>query len=104
VYAVISDRGRQAGVRVGDELTCDRNETWEPGSTVTFDSVLLVSDEGNVTVGSPAIDGATVSAEVLRHERGDKVRVFRFKRRKNVRVRRGHRQGYTRVRITSIDA
>ena len=104
MYAVVSDRGRQTGLRVGDVVDFDWNEGWSQGDSVTFDQVLLVSNEGNVRVGKPTLDGASVTGEVVGHVKGDKITVFRFKRRKNVRVKTGHRQEYTRVRITSIDA
>ncbi len=103
MYAVISDRGRQAGVRVGDMIACDRNEEWNPGDSVTFDNVLLVSNEGEIRVGTPQVEGVKVTGEVLAHAKGVKVVAFRFKRRKNVRVKRGHRQGYTHVKITAIE-
>ena len=102
MFAVISDRGRQASVRVGDVLDCDLNPSWNEGDTVTFDQVLLTSNEGDVRVGTPSVDGASVTAEVVGHVKGKKEVVFRFKRRKNVRVKNGHRQGYTRVKITQI--
>ncbi|MFT6107330.1 MAG: large subunit ribosomal protein L21 [Planctomycetota bacterium] len=102
MYAVISDRNNQATVRVGDEILCDLMEEAERGSTITFDNVLLVGGDGDVKIGKPNVEGAKVTAEVLRMERGVKVVVFRFKRRKNIRVKRGHRQSYTRVRITDI--
>jgi len=102
VYAVISDRSRQLGVRVGDVVVCDPSAEAAPGASITFDRVLLVADEGDVKVGAPTIEGATVTGEVLGGFRGKKEVVFRFKRRKNVRVKRGHRQPYTRVRITGI--
>lgn len=104
MYAIISDRSRQHSVREGDVITCDLMEGQEPGSTVTFDKVLLVSNEGQVTVGKPTVEGATVTAEVVGAAKGPKLVVFRFKRRKNVRVKRGHRQKHTEVRITSINA
>jgi len=103
VYAVISDRGRQAGVRVGDVLACDQNDQWTKGDVVTFEDVLLVSDEGEVRVGTPKVEGVTVTGEVVGHARGEKLVVFRFKRRKNVRVKRGHRQTYSHVKITAIE-
>ncbi len=103
MYAVISDKSRQAGVRVGDVLDCDLHSELSTGDQVTFDQVLLVSNEGNVRVGKPTVEGASVTAQVLGHVKGKKEVVFRFKRRKNVRVKRGHRQGYTRVKITAID-
>ena len=74
----------------------------ERGSTITFDEVLLVGGEGGVKIGKPTVAGAKVTGEVLGEDRGKKIVVFRFKRRKNVRVKRGHRQSYTRVRITDI--
>ena len=103
MYAIISDRNNQATVRVGDEILCDLMGDAERGSSVTFDHVLLVGGEGGVKVGKPTVAGAKVTGEVIRSdERGAKVVVFRFKRRKNIRVKRGHRQSYTRVRITDI--
>lgn len=102
MYAIISDRSNQATVRVGDEILCDLMGDVERGSSITFENVLLVGGEGGVKVGKPNVDGATVMGEVVGEARGDKVVVFRFKRRKNIRVKRGHRQSYTRVRITDI--
>ena len=104
VYAVIRDRGRQSSVRVGDLLECDLNDDWKEGDSVTFDEVLVLSNEGEVKVGTPCVDGASVTAEVLGLAKGPKEVVFRFKRRKNVRVKKGRRQSYTRVRITKIEA
>jgi len=104
VYAVISDRGRQAQVSVGDVVACDFNRAWKPGETVVFEDVLLVSNEGAVRVGTPTVPGAKVRGEVLGHGKGPKVISFRFKRRKNVRVKRGQRAGFTQVRIQAIEA
>lgn len=104
MYAVVSDRGRQTGLRVGDVVDFDWNEDWSEGDQVRFDQVLLVSNEGDVRVGKPTVDGVVVQGKVLGHVKGEKLTVFRFKRRKNVRVKNGHRQDYTRVQITSIDA
>jgi large subunit ribosomal protein L21 len=103
VYVVIEDRGRQASVRVGDIVACDLNTDWNVGETVTFDRVLLLSNEGEVRVGAPHVEGASVTGEVLGLAKGKKEVVFRFKRRNNVRVKTGHRMGYTEVKITSID-
>lgn len=100
----MSDRGRQTGLRVGDVVDLDWNGDWSQGDQVRFDQVLLVSNEGQVRVGKPTLTGASVTGEVVGHVKGDKLTVFRLKRRKNVRVKKGHRQGYTRVRITAIDA
>ena len=103
MYAIISDRNQQATVRVGDEIVCDLMDV-APGSQVTFDNVLLVSNEGDVKIGKPQLDGASVDAEVIGPASGKKLVIFRFKRRKNVRTKTGHRQKYTKVRITSINA
>lgn len=104
MYAVISDRGRQLGVRVGDIVVCDPSAEAEEGKSLTFDRVLLLSNEGDVKVGAPTVEGASVTGEVLGSFRGKKEVVFRFKRRKNVRVKNGHRQDYVRVKITGINA
>lgn len=101
MYAIISDRSRQTKVSVGDEILCDLHDV-EPGSEIRFDQVLLLGDEGSVRLGAPTIAGAAVTGEVLGEARGDKLVVFRFRRRKNVRVKNGHRQRFTRVRITGI--
>jgi large subunit ribosomal protein L21 len=104
MYAVINDRNEQTTVREGDILLCDLKADAQPGDEITFDQVLMVGNEGKVQLGKPTVAGASVKAEVLGEEKGDKVIAFRFKRRKNVRVKRGHRQRYTRVRILSINA
>jgi large subunit ribosomal protein L21 len=104
LYAVINDRSRQHTVREGDVLLCDLMAEKAPGDTVVFDRVLLIGDEGAVKVGQPFVAGARVTAEVLGEEKGDKVVAFRFKRRKNVRVKQGHRQRYTRVRVRGIES
>lgn len=104
VYAVISEQGQQHKVRVGDLVRLDHKKSSEPGQELTFDRVLLVSNEGSVTVGAPVVEGASVTGEVVRHSKGEKLVVFRFKRRKNIRVKNGHRQPYTDVRVTAINA
>lgn len=104
MYAIISDRSNQATVRVGDELVCDLMETAQVGSEIVFDHVLLVGDESGSQIGKPTVVGAKVKAEVLGESKGKKLIILRFKRRKNIRTKTGHRQHYTRVRITSIDA
>ena len=102
MYAIISDRGRQVTVREGEVLQCDLNSDWKPDQTITFDRVLLVGGEGQATVGTPVVKGARVTGVVLGEVKGEKLVVFRFKRRKGVRRKRGHRQTFSRVRITSI--
>ena len=104
MYAVINDSDQQTTVRAGDVILCDLKRDVQPGDTITFDSVLLIGDEGTGRVGKLNVEGASVSAEVLGEAKGEKLVAFRFKRRKNVRVKRGHRQHYTRVRITEIHA
>jgi large subunit ribosomal protein L21 len=103
VYAVISDRSRQHTVRSGDVILCDLLSEKAPGDEVTFERVSLVSHEGDVQVGVPFLDGARVTGEVLGEEKAEKLVFFRFKRRKNVRRKKGHRQRYTRVKITGIE-
>ncbi len=102
MYAVISDKSRQFTVREGDVIYCDLKQATPAGETVTFDQVLLVGAEGSTTVGKPFVDGAQVTGEALKMVKGDKVLSFRFKRRKGVRVKQGHRQKYTPVKITGI--
>ena len=104
MYAIIQDRKRQATVRKGDILLCDLNTDKKPGDEITFDEVLLVGDEGNIKLGKPTVKGARVTGEVVGEVKGPKVIAFRFKRRKNVRRKRGHRERYTQVKITGITA
>jgi large subunit ribosomal protein L21 len=101
VYAIIRDRNQQTKVKQGDVILCDLNGK-QPGDKITFSDVLLVGNEGNVRIGKPTVAGASVTGEVLGEESGPKVIAFRFKRRKNVRKKRGHREHYTRVKITGI--
>jgi large subunit ribosomal protein L21 len=104
LYAVIRDRSRQATVRPGDEILCDLMPGAQPGDPVTFDEVLLVGEEGSAKIGKPTVAGAQVQGVVVGPAKGPKLVAFRFKRRKNVRVKRGHRQKYTKVRIEGITA
>lgn len=89
---------------MGDVVVCDVMPNQEAGGEVVFDRVLLLSNEGDVRVGKPTVDGAAVTGEVVAAFRGKKNVVFRFKKRKNVRVKNGHRQDYVRVKITDISA
>lgn len=103
MYAIIRDRNQQTKVEQGDVILCDLNDGLEAGSKITFDEVLLVGGgAGGVKIGKPLVAGASVTGEVLGEEKGDKVTAFRFKRRKKVRVKRGFRARYTKVRIDSI--
>jgi large subunit ribosomal protein L21 len=74
----------------------------DPGKTLTFDQVLLVADGDRISVGQPFLEGASLTAEVVEHFRGPKLRIFKFKRRKDYRRRRGHRDERTRLKITGI--
>jgi len=106
MYAIIEDSGTQIRVAEGDVLELDLRDA-EEGSTLTFDRVLLVGDAEagrDATLGRPYVDGASVSAEVLGEVKGEKIDVIKFKRRKGYRRKIGHRQRYTRVRVTGISA
>lgn len=102
MYAVFQTGGKQFRAEPGARLRIPSLEA-EPGSSVTFDQVLLAGDgEEKIQVGTPVVDGASVKAEVLRHGRGDKVIVFKRKRRKGYRKKQGHRQGFTEIRIDEV--
>jgi len=102
MYAIIATDGRQYKVHPGDEIQIDLREDAKEGDQLTLDRVLLVSGEAGVKVGKPLVAGASVAAEVLSQEMGDKIYIQKMRRRKNFRRRTGHRQMYTRVRIGAI--
>jgi large subunit ribosomal protein L21 len=102
MYAVLSSGGKQYRVEAGSELTMERIAA-DPGASVTFDRVLLVGDGDQVTVGTPVVPGATVSATVLGQELGPKLVIFKFKQKVKYRRRTGHRQKLMRVRIDAIN-
>ncbi len=101
MYAIVEIAGHQFKVEKDQKVYVNRLAT-EEGKKVSFDNVLLVGDGDNITVGAPAIGGAQVSAKVLKHLKGDKVIVFKKKRRKGYRVKNGHRQALTEIQIESI--
>jgi len=101
MYAIVEIAGQQFKVEKDQKVFVHRLQT-EEGENVSFDNVLLLSDGDKVTVGAPAIDGAQVGAKVLKHLKGDKVIVFKKKRRKGYRVKNGHRQSLTEIQIESI--
>ena len=103
MYAVIVTGGKQYKVKAGDRLKVERLAA-EEGAEFEFDKVLLVADGENIKVGSPFLDGGKVSARVTGHGRGKKIKVVKFKRRKNYLRTRGHRQDYTELAITGIAA
>ena len=100
-YAIIATGGKQYKVRQGDIVKVEKL-TGEVGSEVVFDQVLMVSDGENVTVGTPVVDGVTVTGHITAQDRMRKVLVFKQKRRKRYRQKNGHRQPYTAVKINSI--
>ena len=106
MYAIIEDSGTQIKVASGDVVDIDIRELGDE-KTLTFDRVLLVGDPesgADATIGSPYVDGATVSAEIVKEFKGEKIDVIKFKRRKGYRRKQGHRQRYLRVKITGITA
>jgi large subunit ribosomal protein L21 len=103
MYAVVITGGKQYRVEAGSELTIERLAA-DAGSSVTFDRILFVGDGDTVTVGTPTVDGATVSATVLGDALGPKLRIFKFKQKVKYRRTTGHRQRLTRVRIDEISA
>ncbi len=101
MYAVIETGGKQYRVEVGTELEVELLDV-EPGQSITLDRVLLVADGAEATVGTPVVDGAVVSADVLGETRGDKVIAFKYRPKARRRVKKGHRQDYTVLRIADI--
>ena len=100
MYAIVEIAGQQFKVAKDQKVFVNRLQK-EEGSKITFDNVLLV-DDGKVTIGAPAIEGAAVTAKILSHLKGDKVIVFKKKRRKGYRVKNGHRQFLSEIQIESI--
>src|SRR5450830_679010 len=103
MYAVIKTGGKQYRVIAGERLKVEKLEV-EVGGTVTLDQILMVSDGEKTTIGSPIIKGATVKATVLSQGRGDKVMIFKFRRRKHYRKTQGHRQSFTEIQIGELGA
>ena len=101
MYAIVEIAGQQFKVQKDQKIFVHRLDEKE-GSKVNFDKVLLIEDKGTVTLGAPAIKGAQVSAKVEEHVKGDKVIVFRKKRRKGYRKKNGHRQSFTAITISDI--
>lgn len=102
MHAVIKTGGKQYRVQPGDELEVEKLAGAEKGAEVVFDQVLAVGDGGSLQVGTPLIAGAVVKASVVANQKAKKVIVFKKKRRKGYQVKNGHRQQYTRVRITDV--
>ena len=103
MYAVIVSGGKQHRVSEGEVLKVEKLQA-EAGSSVDFDKVLLVANDDDVKIGAPVVEGAKVTAEVVSHGRGKKVRIMKFKRRKHHMKQMGHRQWFTEIKITGISA
>ncbi|MCL9809258.1 50S ribosomal protein L21 [Flavobacterium luminosum] len=103
MYAIVEIAGQQFKVSKDQKVFVHRLAS-EEGTNVTFDKVLLLDDNGNITLGAPAVEGASVEAKVLQHLKGDKVIVFKKKRRKGYKKRNGHRQSLTQILIEGISA
>ncbi|HBD23396.1 MAG: 50S ribosomal protein L21 [Pseudomonadales bacterium] len=103
MYAVVVSGGKQHRVEEGETLKLEKLNA-EVGSSIDFDRILLVANGDDVKIGEPVVAGAKVSAEVVSHGRGKKVRIVKFKRRKHHMKQAGHRQWYTEVKITGISA
>ena len=104
MFAVIEDSGTQIKVSEGDTIRVDLRELPEGTGTITFDRVLFVSGGEGAKVGTPLLTGATVTADIIEEGRTDKVPVVKFKRRKTYTRRKNHRQGFIKVKVTSINA
>jgi large subunit ribosomal protein L21 len=101
MYAIVEIAGQQLKAEQGRKIYVHRLENAE-GETVVFDKVLLVDNDGNVKVGTPVVEGASVKATVLEHVKGDKVLVFKKKRRKSFQKMNGHRQYLTKIQIEEV--
>lgn len=103
MYAIIETGGKQYKVSEGDVLFIEKLDV-EAGDAVTFDKVLVVANGEDVKIGAPTVAGATVSAKVEKNGKAKKIYVFKMKRKKNYRRKKGHRQPYTKVTIEKINA
>lgn len=103
MYAIIETGGKQYKVQEGDVIRVEKLNL-AAGETVTFDKVLAVSKDDALTVGSPIVDGASVTASVVEEGKGKKIIVFKYKAKKSYKRKRGHRQPFTKVTITGINA
>jgi len=104
MYAIIADGGRQFRVEEGQELDIDYREAVTTGEELQFDRVLAIAGADGLELGQPVLDGARVTAEVLGMQQGPKIYIQKLRRRKNYRPRTGHRQLFTRVRISKIES
>ena len=101
-YAIFESGGKQHRVVVGETLKLEKIE-FATGGTVEFNKVYLVANGDDIKIGAPVVEGALVTAEVVAHGRGEKVKIIKFRRRKHHMKRQGHRQWFTEVKITGIN-
>ena len=101
MYAVIRDGGRQFTVREGDRILVDRKDL-KADAEIKFEEVLLLGDENGAKIGKPTVSGAAVTGKVLGERLGEKLVVFKFRRRKDSKMKKGHRQKYTAVQVSKI--
>ena len=102
MYAVFQSGGKQHRVSEGQTLRLEKIEV-ETGATVEFNSVLMVANSDDIKIGAPLLEGSKITAEVIKHGRGDKIKIIKFRRRKHSRTQQGHRQWFTEVKITAIN-
>ena len=103
MYAVVETGGNQYKVQPGDVIFVEKIEAGE-GETVKLDRVLMVGRDDGIVTGSPTVEGASVTAKVVKNGKGPKIMVFKFKAKKNYRKRQGHRQPYTKLQIEAVEA
>ena len=103
MYAVIKTGGKQYRVSAGDKLKIE-TVAGDVGSEIVLDKVLMVADGDKLNVGKPLVNGASVKATIVSHGRGDKIKIFKMRRRKHYQKHQGHRQNFTEIRIDGISA
>lgn len=103
MYAIIKTGGKQYRVSAGEKLQVEKLNA-EIGAEVVLDQVLMLVDGDNVTLGKPLVSGASVKATIIGHKRGEKLKIFKMRRRKHFRKTLGHRQDYTQIQISGIAA
>ena len=103
MYAVIKTGGKQYRVVAGEKLKVEQI-TADVGSEIVLDQVFMVAEGDNIKVGAPLVDGAKVTATIVSHGRGEKIRIFKMRRRKHYQKHQGHRQNYTEIQISGISA
>ncbi|MGI5850894.1 MAG: 50S ribosomal protein L21 [Clostridiales bacterium] len=101
MYAIIKTGGKQYLVHEGDVIRVEKLDV-EEGSEVSFDEVLAINDDESLRVGTPFVEGSKVEAKVIKHGKGKKITVFKYKPKKNYRKKQGHRQPFTQVQISKI--